>query len=150
MKITLEMIKELRTKTGAGVSVVKEALSKYEGDMDKSLIYLREKGLAKAEKRADKSASNGLVTSYIHGNGSLGVLLELHSETDFAAKGEKFAESRFENIAKRQVTILDCCRAKSQTLSESINEVRMFKAGGIIGTRERLSLIHISEPTRPY
>lgn len=92
MKITLEMIKELRTKTGAGVSVVKEALTKYEGDIDKSLIYLREKGLAKAEKRADKSASNGLITSYIHGNGSLGVLLELHSETDFAAKGEKFAE----------------------------------------------------------
>ncbi len=92
MKITLEMIKDLRTKTGAGVSVVKEALTKYDGDPDKSLIYLREKGLAKAEKRADKSATNGLVSSYIHGNGSLGVLLELNSETDFAAKGEKFAE----------------------------------------------------------
>lgn len=92
MKITLEMIKDLRNKTGAGITVVKQALEKYDGDPEKALIFLREKGLAKALKRAEKRAANGLIVSYIHGNGSLGVLLELNSETDFAAKSEKFQE----------------------------------------------------------
>jgi elongation factor Ts len=72
--------------------VVKQALEKYDGDPEKALIFLREKGLAKALKRAEKRAANGLIVSYIHGNGSLGVLLELNSETDFAAKSEKFQE----------------------------------------------------------
>ena len=60
--------------------------------MEKALIFLREKGLAKAVKRSEKRAVNGIVVSYIHGNGSLGVLLELNSETDFAARSEKFGE----------------------------------------------------------
>ena len=66
-----------------------------------------------------------------HGGMKRETVLELNP------KGEKFSESRFENIAKRQVTILDCCRAISQDISESVNEVRAFKAGGVIGTRER-------------
>lgn len=86
------MIKDLRLKTGAGVGVVKEALEKHEGNEEKALIFLREKGLAKAVKRSEKRAVNGIVVSYIHGNGSLGVLLELNSETDFAARSEKFGE----------------------------------------------------------
>jgi len=61
MKITLEMIKDLRNKTGAGITVVKQALEKYEGDPEKALIFLREKGLAKALKRAEKRAANGLI-----------------------------------------------------------------------------------------
>jgi elongation factor Ts len=92
MKITLDMIKELRTKTGVGVGAVKEALEKYDGDEEKALIFLREKGLAKAVKRSEKRAVNGKIVSYIHGNGSVGVLLELNSETDFASRSEKFGE----------------------------------------------------------
>jgi elongation factor Ts len=90
MKITLETIKELRAKTGAGLAIVKEALETSKGDFDKALLILREKGLAKAVKRAGKRAENGYICSYIHGDGSLGILLELNSETDFASKSEIF------------------------------------------------------------
>lgn len=92
MAITLDMIKELRNKTGAGINNVKEALEASKGDVEKALIYLREKGLAKAVKRADKRASNGYIYAYIHGEGSLGVMVELNSETDFAARNVKFRE----------------------------------------------------------
>ena len=92
MKITLEMIKDLRTKTGAGVGNVKEALEKTDGNIEKALVYLREKGLAKAVKRADKRASNGYISAYIHGDGTMGVLVELNSETDFASRNVKFRE----------------------------------------------------------
>jgi elongation factor Ts len=92
MKITLEMIKDLRNKTGAGINNVKEALENTGGDVEKALIYLREKGLAKAVKRADKRAENGYICSYIHGEGTLGVMVELNSETDFAARSTKFRE----------------------------------------------------------
>ncbi len=92
MEITLEMIKELRTKTGAGIGMVKEALQNTSGDFEKALIYLREKGMAKAVKRSDKRAENGYIHAYIHGDGTLGVLLELNAETDFAARNVKFRE----------------------------------------------------------
>jgi elongation factor Ts len=92
MEITLEMIKELRAKTGAGIGMVKEALQSTSGDFEKALIFLREKGLAKAVKRSDKRAENGYIHSYIHGDGTLGVLVELNSETDFAARNAKFRD----------------------------------------------------------
>jgi elongation factor Ts len=90
MGITLETIKELRAKTGAGIANVKEALESSNGDFEKALLILREKGLAKAVKRAGKRAENGFICSYIHGDGSLGILLELNSETDFASKSDEF------------------------------------------------------------
>ncbi|MEI7579155.1 MAG: translation elongation factor Ts [bacterium] len=90
MPITLEQIKELRRLTGAGVTVVKEALDHSNGDIDKSINYLREKGMLKAAKRSGKSADNGYIAYYIHGEGTIGVLVELNSETDFTARNEKF------------------------------------------------------------
>lgn len=90
MEITLEMIKKLRQKTGAGINNVKEALEHSKGDEEKALLFLREKGIAKAVKRSEKSASNGYIYAYIHGEGTLGVLLELNSETDFASRSEQF------------------------------------------------------------
>jgi elongation factor Ts len=98
MASQLEQIKELRSLTGAGINNIKEALDHGKGDFEKSLLYLREKGLAKAAKRADKTASNGFIAHYIHGEGNLGVLVELNSETDFASRNEKFRELAF-NIA---------------------------------------------------
>lgn len=92
MKISLKTIKELREKTGAGVTMVKEAVEKSKGDFEKALLYLREKGVAKAEKRASKRAEKGFIYSYIHGDGSIGVMVELNSETDFVAKNEKFMD----------------------------------------------------------
>jgi elongation factor Ts len=90
MAITLDDIKTLRSRTGAGFTNVKEALEASNGDMEKAVVYLREKGMAKGAKRADRSAPNGYIVSYIHGEGSIGVLLELNAETDFTARNDKF------------------------------------------------------------
>jgi len=92
MNNNLQQIKELRSITGAGLSTVKEALEKTNGDTDKAIAYLREKGMSKLAKRAEKSAENGFIAHYIHGDGNLGVLVEVNTETDFSARNEKFRE----------------------------------------------------------
>ena len=83
-------IKELRAKTGAGVQDCKKALDESNGDMEKAVAYLREKGIASVAKKASRIAGEGLVTSYIHMGGKIGVLLEVNCETDFVAKSEAF------------------------------------------------------------
>jgi elongation factor Ts len=88
-EITAAMIKDLRERTGAGMSDCKKALVETDGDMEKAGEYLRKKGLAAAAKKAGRIASEGLITSYIHG-GRVGVLLEVNCETDFVAKTEDF------------------------------------------------------------
>ena len=88
--ITAEQVKELRERTGAGMMDCKKALTETNGDMDKACDFLREKGLAAAAKRAGKVAAEGLIESYIHGGGRIGVLLELNCETDFVAKTDNF------------------------------------------------------------
>lgn len=90
MSITLDQIKELRKRTGAGVTVVKEALEESNGDIQVAIEYLRKKGIAKAAKRADKHAENGFIASYVHGEGAIAVLVELNSETDFTARNDLF------------------------------------------------------------
>lgn len=88
--ITAEMVKELRERTGAGMMDCKKALTEVNGDLDKAIDYLREKGLAAAAKKAGRVTAEGLVEAYIHGGGRIGVLLEINSETDFVAKTEPF------------------------------------------------------------
>ena len=90
--ISIDMIKQLRALTGAGVTAVKEALEYSKGDEDKAMAYLREKGLSKATKRAGKAVTNGYIGRYIHNNGQFIVLVELGSETDFATKSPDFRE----------------------------------------------------------
>ena len=90
MMITAGMVKELRERTGAGMMDCKKALTETNGDMDKAIDYLREKGLAAAAKKAGRVAAEGLVESYIHGGGRIGVLVEVNCETDFVAKTEGF------------------------------------------------------------
>jgi elongation factor Ts len=85
-------VSELRARTGAGMMDCKRALEEANGDMDKAAEILRKKGIAKAEKRAGRVASQGLVVSYIHHNQQVGVLLELNSETDFVARNESFGQ----------------------------------------------------------
>jgi elongation factor Ts len=92
MAISPAMIKELREKTGAGIMDCKEALVEAEGDVEKALDHLRKKGLAQAARKATRVASEGLVASYIHGGGNIGVLVEVNCETDFVAKTEVFQE----------------------------------------------------------
>ncbi|NLU46707.1 MAG: translation elongation factor Ts [Syntrophomonadaceae bacterium] len=86
------MVKELRERTGAGMLDCKKALEATGGDIEKAIDELRTKGLAKAAKKAGRIASEGLVTSYIHGGGRIGVLVEVNCETDFVAKTEDFKQ----------------------------------------------------------
>jgi elongation factor Ts len=86
----IAQIKELRERTGSGMSDCKKALVECGGDMDKSIEYLRKKGLAKAAKKAGRIATEGLVQHYIHMGGRIGVLLEVNCETDFVARNEDF------------------------------------------------------------
>ena len=88
--MSIELIKELRARTGAGFGDCKEALSQTSGDIDKALNWLKEKGLAQMAKRAGKDASEGMVASYVHGDGRMGVLLEVNTETDFSARSDAF------------------------------------------------------------
>ncbi|MGI6084106.1 MAG: translation elongation factor Ts [Acetivibrionales bacterium] len=90
MEINATMVKDLRDRTGAGMMDCKKALIETNGDMDKAIEYLREKGIAKAAKKSGRLASEGIVDSYIHGGGRIGVLVEVNIETDFAAKNEEF------------------------------------------------------------
>ena len=92
MEITAEKVKELRDKTNAGMMDCKKALKETSGDLEKAIVYLREKGLAVARKRADRAASEGVIHSYIHTGGKLGVMLEVNCETDFVAKTPEFNE----------------------------------------------------------
>lgn len=90
MDITSKMVKELRDKTNAGMMDCKKALVENNGDMEKSVDFLRQKGLAVAMKRADRATSEGVVETYIHAGGKLGVMVEVGCETDFVAKSEMF------------------------------------------------------------
>ncbi len=87
---TTDLIKELRDRTGAGLMDCKKALVENNNDLDKSADWLREKGIAKAAKKAGRVTKEGRTVSYIHGDGKIGVLLELNSETDFVARNEAF------------------------------------------------------------
>lgn len=92
MAITAEMVKELRGLTGAGVLEAKKALEQTEGDFEKAIDILREKGAARAAKRADRAAKEGLIELYAHPGGRVGVMLELNCESDFVARTEGFRE----------------------------------------------------------
>lgn len=90
MEITTEMIKELRGATGAGMLDCRKALQEADGDYQKAVDFLREKGMATAAKRADRDASNGVVELYSHGGGRVGVMVEVNCESDFVARSEQF------------------------------------------------------------
>ena len=90
MKISAKTVKDLRERTGAGMMDCKKALVKSDGNLDKAIDYLRKSGIAKAEKKGSRTASEGIIYSYIHHGDKLGVLLELNCETDFVAKTDGF------------------------------------------------------------
>jgi len=90
MEVTTEMIKQLRAATSAPMLDCRKALQEADGDFNKAVDWLREKGMATAAKRADRDASNGTVELYSHGNGRVGVMVEINCETDFVARAEQF------------------------------------------------------------
>lgn len=90
MEIAADLVKELRVKTGAGIMDCKEALKVSNGNFDKAVDFLREKGLSAATKKSSRATKDGLITSYIHMGGKVGVMIEVNCETDFVAKTETF------------------------------------------------------------
>jgi elongation factor Ts len=98
MEISIELVKDLRQRTGAGVIDCKAALHETKGNVEAAIDYLRRKGLASAAKKAGRIATDGLVSSYIHAGGKMGVLVEINCETDFVAKTEEF-QAFVKNIA---------------------------------------------------
>ena len=94
MEITAKMVSELREKTGAGMMDCKKALSETQGDLEKAVLWLREKGMSQVAKRSGRNANQGVIGSYVH-SGKVGVLVEVNCETDFVAKTDDF-----QNLAK--------------------------------------------------
>src|SRR5579864_5729050 len=88
--VPAQMVKKLRELTGAGFSVCRQALVESSGDVDKAVEYLRKKGQAAAQKKSEREATDGLVSTYIHAGGKIGVLLEVNCETDFVARTDEF------------------------------------------------------------
>lgn len=110
MNITAKMVKELREKTGAGMMDCKKALTATDGDMDKAVDYLREKGLGAAEKKAGRIAAEGVAAVKVSEDGKSGSIVEINAETDFVAKNEKFLEyvnKVIEQVSKTGATDID-------------------------------------------
>ena len=131
--ITAELVKQLRERTGCGMMDCKKALTETNGDMTKAIEYLREKGLASAAKKAGRIAAEGLVDSYIHGNGRIGVLVEVNIETDFAANNEDFkvfvkdvamqiAAARPEYVRREEVPAEIIEKEKEILKAQAVNE----------------------------
>jgi len=91
-EVTVAMIKELRERTSAGMADCKKALVETDADIEKAIEFLRKKGLSKAAKKAGRIATEGVISSYVHGNGRVGVLLEINCETDFVSRNEDFVQ----------------------------------------------------------
>ena len=92
MDIDVSLVRDLRQKTGAGIMDCKRALKETQGNIDKAIEFLRQKGLAKATKRVGRRADEGLIGSYIHAGGRIGVLVEVNCETDFVARTQEFKD----------------------------------------------------------
>ncbi|MCX5817899.1 MAG: translation elongation factor Ts [Proteobacteria bacterium] len=118
MEISAGLVKKLREKTGVGLMDCKEALKHASGDMEKAIDYLREKGLAKLQKRSGRAASEGVIASYIHTGGKVGVMVEVNCETDFAANSKDFQE--FTKDVAMQVTAASPLYVKREDIPEEI------------------------------
>lgn len=132
-EITAAMVKELRARTGSGMMDCKKALSQCQGDMEKAIDFLREKGLASAAKKASRITAEGLVESYIHAGGRIGVLVEINCETDFVAKTDEFktlardiamqiAAARPEYVNREDVPEHIIAREKEVLAAQAANE----------------------------
>jgi elongation factor Ts len=133
MEVTATMVKELRQKTGAGVLACREALDANDGDIEKAIKFLREKGTAIAEKKAGRTAHDGIIASYIHAGSRIGVMIEVNCETDFVARTDGFknfvmdiamqiAAKRPLYVRREDVPEDDIEREKSILKTQALNE----------------------------
>lgn len=131
--ISAQQVKELREMTGSGIMDCKRALQATEGDVEKAVAWLREKGIASAAKKSGRIAAEGIVDSYIHANGRIGVLVEVNIETDFAAKNEKFrafvkdiamqiAAANPKWLTREDVPVADLEKEKEIIINKNLNE----------------------------
>jgi len=121
--VSAAMVKQLREKTGAGIMDCKEALSECDGDIPKAIDFLRTKGLATAAKRAGRAMTEGVIHSYIHMGGKLGVMVEVNCETDFVAKNKDFQE--FTKNVSMQIAATNPVGIKPEDVpEETINKER--------------------------
>jgi len=118
MDISADTVKKLREKTGVGLMDCKEALKQSDGDMEKAMDYLREKGLAKLQKRMGKVASEGSIVSYIHTGGKIGAMVEVNCETDFVANTKEFQE--FARDIAMQITASNPLYVKRENVSQDV------------------------------
>jgi elongation factor Ts len=118
--IPATLVRELRERTGVGFMECKAALAEANGDLDRALTLLREKGLASASKKMGRVASDGLVVSYVHGGGKIGVLLELNCETDFVARTDEF--STLARDIAMQVAAANPSYARREEVPEAVLE----------------------------
>ena len=123
MAVSMENIKKLRGMTGAGMMDVKKTLEETDGDVDRAANLLRERGIAKASKKADREASEGFVGSYVHHNGKIATLVELNCETDFVARTEQFQELA-RNIAIHVAMANPQVKSRDEVSEEMVNAER--------------------------
>ena len=122
-QVTAEDVKALRQRTGAGFMDCKKALQESEGDRELAIEWLRKKGLSSAAKKATRAATEGVVTSYIHHNNRVGVLLEVNTETDFVARNEVFLEFT-RNVAMHIAAMSPLCVQESDVPQEEVEKER--------------------------
>jgi len=132
MEINANLVRDLRDKTGAGVMDCKKALAEARGDLEKAVVWLRERGIAQAAKRAGKLASEGSVGSYIHAGGKLGVLVEVNCESDFVAKTPEF-QQLVKEIAMQVAASNPRCVSREEVPSEVLEQERQIYASQSAG-----------------
>jgi elongation factor Ts len=132
--ISAKQVKELREKTGAGMMDCKKALKESDGDFEKAIEWLRQKGITSAEKKASRVAAEGIVASYIHTGGRIGVLVEVNCETDFVARGETF-----QTLARNLAMQISACPNVEYVKVEDIPQQIVDKETGIEMGRDDLA-----------
>ena len=124
----MAQVKELRERTGAGIVNCKKALTENDGDIEKAIDFLREKGLAAAAKKAGRAAEQGVVGSYIHGGGKIGVLVEINCETDFVARTEEFQQLVKDVAMQVAAASPRCVRREEVSEAERARERAVYQA----------------------
>ena len=137
MDVNANSVRELRDKTGAGVMDCKKALAESMGDLEKAAVWLREKGIAAAAKRAGRVASEGSVGTYIHAGGKLGVLVEVNCESDFVAKTPEF-QSLVKDIAMQIAAQNPRCVRREEIDAGVIEQERQIYAAQTVGKPEQV------------
>ena len=133
--VNANIVRELREKTGAGVMDCKKALGEANGDLEKAVIWLREKGIAQAAKRAGRVASEGSIGAYIHAGGKLGVLVEVNCESDFVAKTPEF-QTLVKELAMQIAAANPRCVRREELSAEIIEQERQIYASQAAGKPE--------------